>query len=170
MNAELIALRVVHILGALLWAGTSISMALFLGPAMASLGPAAGPVMGALVKRRQFTIIPIVAVITMLAGVRLLQLASMGFSAAYFATRSGQTYIVGAVCALTAFTVFMAVGHPAIGQTMKLAQQMAQAPESERGAIATQMAASRARGGKASAAAALFLTIAAVAMAVGRYM
>jgi uncharacterized membrane protein len=170
MHAELLVLRVVHILGAILWAGTSLFVAFFLLPAMGMAGPAAAPLMGALVKRKLFTIIPAVAVITMLAGLRMMWLNSTGFSASYFAATGGRTYVAGAVLALAAFTLFMIVNHPAIGRMMQLGQQVAQASESERGPLMAQMNALRARAGKASLMSALLLTLAAVTMAVGRYM
>ena len=170
MNAELIVLRIIHVVGAILWAGTGLFVALFLLPAMGMAGPAGAPVMSALVKKRLFTIIPTVAVITMLAGLRLLWIISNGYSAEFFSTRGGLSYAFGAACAITAFTVFMTVNHPAIGQMTKLGQQMAQAPEAERGPIAAQMNAVRARAGLGSKVSAALLTLAAIAMAVGRYV
>jgi uncharacterized membrane protein len=170
MQAELLVLRIVHIVGAVVWAGTSLFVALFLMPALATAGPAAGPVMGALVKRKLFTIVPTTAVLMMLAGLRMMWINSMGFSASYFAATGGRTYVAGAVLALAAFTIFMAVNHPAIPRIMQMGQQLAQAPEAERGAIAAQLNALRARAGKASLASALLLTLAAVTMAIGRYI
>jgi uncharacterized membrane protein len=170
MYAELLVLRIVHVLGAIIWAGTSLFVAVFLMPALGTVGPAASPVMGALVKRKLFTIIPIVAVIVILAGLRLMWISSNGYSPAYFSTRGGMTYSLGAVCALVAFTIFMTVSHPAIGRSMQLGQQMAQAPEAEKGALAVQMGAVRARAAKAAIASALLLTLTSVAMAIGRYV
>jgi hypothetical protein len=145
-------------------------VAFFLLPAMGMAGPAAAPVMGALVKRKLFTIIPTVAVITMLAGLRMMWINSTGFEASYFAATGGRTYVVGAVLAVAAFTLFMVVNHPAIGRIMQLGQLLAQASEAERGPLMAQMNAVRARAGKASVAAAVLLTLAAVTMAVGRYL
>ena len=170
MTAELLVLRVVHVLGAIIWVGTSLFMAFLLMPALGTLGPAGGPVVGALHKRKLFTIIPIVAVLTMLAGARLMMLTSAGFAAAYFSSRLGKTYTIGALSALIAFIVFMSISHPAIGRIMKLGPQIAQAPDSERGPLMAEMAALRARGGMASKASALLLTATAIAMALGRYV
>lgn len=44
MATELLALRVVHVLGAVIWGGTSIFVAVFLMPALGTLGPVAGQV------------------------------------------------------------------------------------------------------------------------------
>jgi len=170
MYGELLFLRIVHILGAIIWAGTSLFVAVFLMPALGTVGPAAGPVMGALVKRKLFTVIPIVAVIVMLAGLRLMWISSNGYSAAYFATHAGTAYSVGAVCAIAAFIIFMTVSHPAIGRSMQLGQQMAQASEADKGALMAQMGAVRAKAAKAAIASALLLTLTAVAMSIGRYV
>lgn len=170
MQAELLVLRIVHIVGAVVWAGTGLFVALFLLPALNLAGPAGAPVMGALVKKKLFTIIPIVAVVTMLAGLRLLWLISNGYSAAFFKTPGGSTYAFGALCAIAAFVVFMSVNHPAIGKMTALGAQMAQASEVERGAIAAQIGAVRARAGTGTKVSASLLALAAIAMAVGRYM
>lgn len=170
MNAELLVLRAIHIYGAVVWAGTSLFVAFFLIPAIGAAGPAGGPVMGALIKRKLFTIVPVVAAVTMLTGLRLMWLASNGFSAAYFASTLGKTYTIGATFALATFVVFMAVSHPAIGRMMALGQQIAAAPEAERGALMEQLNAIRARAATASKVAALFISITIVAMALGRYV
>jgi hypothetical protein len=126
--------------------------------------------MAAIVKRKLFTIVPIVAVITMLAGLRLMWMTSKGFTAAYFSSTLGQTYSIGASFALLTFVVFMAVNHPAIGKMLALGQQIAAAPEAERPALTAQLNAVRARAATASTFNALFISITVVAMALGRYM
>src|SRR5688572_13718538 len=73
MLTELLVLRIIHILGGIFWLGSGLFTAFFLTPALGRVGPAAvGPVMSALQQRRLFTILPIVAVLTILSGVRLL--------------------------------------------------------------------------------------------------
>lgn len=170
MHAEFLILRVLHVGGAVVWAGTSFFVTLFLLPALGQVGPAAGPVMGALVKRRLFVVVPTVAVITMLAGLRMMWITSSGFSMAYFSTRSGMTYLVGSVLALAAFTIFLLVNHPAIGRSMQLGQQMAQAPESEKGALMAEMNAVRARAAKGSLGSTVLLALTLLGMAVARYL
>jgi len=170
MYAELLVLRIVHVLGAVIWVGTSLFIGIFLMPSLASVGPAGGAVMGELNKRRLFTIIPIIATLTMLAGLRLMWIPSNGYSAAYFATRGGMSYLVGAICAVLAFTIFMSVSHPAISQALKLGPQIAQAPDAEKPALMAKMNAIRGRAQKAGAASALLLIATAIAMAIGRYV
>ncbi len=170
MHAELLTLRIIHIVGATIWGGSAFFVSIFLLPALGTVGPAAGPVLGALVKRKTFTVVPTVAVLTMLTGLRLLWINSAGFSLTYFSGRSGIVYLVGAACAVTAFTIFMAVNHPTITRVLKMGPQIAAAPESERGALMAQMNALRGRAANAGMLTVLLLTVSAVCMAVGRYM
>ena len=170
MHTELLILRVLHVVGAVLWAGTAMFVSFFLLPAMGMAGPAGAPVMGALVTRRLFVIVPSVAVITMLAGLRLLWLISDGYGAAFFASRSGMTYATGTIASIVAFTIFVTVNRPALGRMGHLQQQLAQAPETDRAPLMAQLSAVRGRAGAASRAIALLLTIAAITMAIGRYM
>lgn len=167
---ELLILRVIHIVGAVVWAGTGVFVSFFLLPAMGMAGPAGAPVMGALIKRRLFVIIPSIATITMLAGVRMLWLASSGFSAAYFVSNGGRTYLFGALSSLTAFTIFMTVNHQAIGKMGLLQQQLAQTPEADRGPLMAQLNAVRARATVGARASALLLIATALAMAIARYI
>ena len=170
MHAEFLILRVLHVGGAVVWAGTSFFVTLFLLPALGQVGPAAGPVMGALVKRRLFVVIPTVAVITMLAGLRMMWITSSGFSLSYFALRGGMTYLVGSILSLAAFTIFLTVNHPAIGRVIQLGQQMAQAQESEKGALMAEMNAVRGRAAKGSLASAVLLSLTLLTMATARYL
>src|SRR5687767_8638374 len=104
MSAELLVLRIVHVLGGIFWLGSGLFTTFFLIPALGRLGPAAaGPVLGALQQRRLFTILPVVAVLTIISGARLLQIVSGSFAPAYFASRTGQTLLWSGVAAVGAF-------------------------------------------------------------------
>lgn len=170
MYAELLTLRIIHIVGAMIWGGSSFFVSIFLLPALGTVGPAAGPVLGALVKRKTFTVVPTVAVLTMLAGLRMLWINSAGFSLTYFSGKSGLAYLLGAACAVIAFTLFMTVNHPTITRLLKMGPQIAAAPEAERGALMAQMNALRARAANAGMLTVLLLTVSAISMAVGRYL
>ena len=112
MQAELLVLRLVHVLGGVFWVGSALFMAIFLFPALASAGPAAGQIMGAMQRRRIFTVLPVVATLTLLSGVRLMQLTSDGFSAAYFNSPSGRVYAWGGTFAIAAFVVGILFARP----------------------------------------------------------
>ncbi|MHB1096249.1 MAG: hypothetical protein ACYC3F_08740 [Gemmatimonadaceae bacterium] len=170
MHAELLILRVIHVVGAVIWAGTALFVSFFLIPALGMAGPAGAPVMGALIRRRLFVIVPAIAVLTMLAGLRLMWLNSGGNSAAYFASRTGMTYATGAVVSIVAFTIFLTVNRPALGRIGALQAQMAQTVEAERGPLMAQVNALRERTAVGSKVIAYLLIIASIAMAIGRYM
>src|SRR5688500_17721761 len=101
--AELIVLRLVHILGAILWLGSGLFTTFFLLPAMTKAGPAvAGPVMAGLQQRRLPTILPIVALLTMLSGIRLMMIVSAG-SPQWFASPMGRTFSISGALAIVSF-------------------------------------------------------------------
>ena len=89
MTAEILVLRLVHILGGIFWVGSGLFTTFFLVPALASSGPSAGPVMTALQRRHLFTALPVSALLTILSGLRLMWIGSAGFAPAYFASASG---------------------------------------------------------------------------------
>src|SRR5688500_7542928 len=114
MSGELLVLRIIHVLGGIFWVGSGLFPSFFLLPAFGLLDPAGdGPVIGALQQRRLFTILPVVAVLTILSGIRLLQIASGGFSPAYIESRTGQTFLWSGVAAIIAFLLSLLVARPA---------------------------------------------------------
>ena len=113
MEAELIMLRLIHVLGGIFWVGSGLFTAIYLVPSLAEAGPAAAQVMGALQRRRLFIVLPTVALFTVLSGIRLMQLTSDGFSAAYFNSGSGRVFAWGGTFAIIAFVFGMTVARPA---------------------------------------------------------
>src|SRR5688572_14244900 len=91
VSAELLVLRLLHVLSALVWVGSGIFTTFFLFPALKPGSPALMEVMGGLQRRKLFTFLPITALVTLLSGARLLQIVSDGFSPAFFELRSGRT-------------------------------------------------------------------------------
>jgi uncharacterized membrane protein len=69
MDPVMIVLRAFHILAGALWFGSSFLFAGFVGPSAAELGPKAGPVMSALIKKRRATkVITGLALTTVIVG------------------------------------------------------------------------------------------------------
>jgi uncharacterized membrane protein len=172
MYAELLLLRLVHVLGGLFWVGSGLFTALFLMPALAGAGPAAmGPVMGALQRRRLFTVLPTVAVLTIASGLRLLWIGSDGLEATYFATPSGLTFALSGAAATVAFLLSLLVVRPGMVRAGALTAEMASArDEPTRASLATRAAALRRRASVASQVAMVLLVLGAAGMAVGRYV
>jgi uncharacterized membrane protein len=171
MTAEIIVLRLVHILGGIFWLGSGLFTSLFLVPALGRLGPAgAGPVMGALQQRRLFAVLPLVAVATILSGARLLHIASSGFASTYFATSTGRTLLWSGIAAITGFLLSLVVARPAMLRAGQLGASMSTLSDAERGARAAEIDRLRRRGGLASGVATVLLVVAAAGMAVARYL
>lgn len=169
MSIELIILRLLHIgLGAF-WVGAVLFNALYLSPALRAAGPAAaGAVMGNMIRRRFMVVMPVVAMLTILSGLRLLMIASGG-DAHWFQHRVGHTYSVAGALAIIAFLVGILIVRP----TMTRAGTMAQSATSDgttREALAAEMARLQSRAVRANNVVAVLLLLATAGMAVARYL
>ena len=151
---EIIGLRLLHVLGGIFWLGSGLFTSLFLLPSLAGAGPAAGTVMAGLQRRRLFTVLPAVALVTVLSGLRLLWLVSGGLDRRYFAGGSGRAFAVSGALALIAFMVGMLLARP----TMM------------RAARAERIASLQRRGATMNRLTILLLTFGAAGMAVARYL
>lgn len=171
MFAELVVLRIIHVLGGIFWVGSGLFTTFFLMPALGSVGPsAAGPLMGALQQRRLFTILPVVALLTILSGLRLFQIASAGFAPAYVSSRTGQTFIWSGIAAVAAFLLSILVARPAALRAGQLGATIASLPEGQRAERGAEVERLRRRSAVASIAATTLLIAAAIGMAVARYV
>lgn len=170
MHAELLVLRLAHVLGGIAWVGFAAYNTIFLIPTLAEAGPAAGPVTAGLQKRKLFTALPVLATITIVTGLRLLMITSTGFSAAYFATRPGLAYAAGAVAGIVGFVIAMFLTRPSMLRVgALLAMRPGATPEAQR-TIDAEVAALRARASWSGQASTAALIASAAAMAVARYL
>lgn len=170
MHAEVLVLRLVHVVGGALWAGGMVLLTMFLMPALQQAGPAAAPVMGALQQRRMMTYMPVIALLTILSGLRLYWIVSGGFAAEYVRSGAGVTFGAAALLATIAFVIGVGIGRPAMQRAGALMAGMQDQPEAERAALRAEADALRRRGARASLAAAVLVVLAAAGMAVARYM
>jgi uncharacterized membrane protein len=171
MMAELLVLRLVHILGGMIWVGSGIFTTFFLLPTLAQAGPAAGQVIAGLQRRRLFTILPIVALLTILSGVRLMQITSAGFSPAYFNSASGRTYAWSGVAAIVGFLIGVIIARPAAIRAAKLGGSMAQSTDAAaRAAQTATLERYRRTSSIASLVSVALVVLAAAGMAVARYL
>jgi uncharacterized membrane protein len=171
MIAEILVLRVVHIVGGIFWVGSAMFTGLFLLPALAKAGPAAGQVMIGLQQRRLYTVLPTVALLTMVSGLRLMWITSLGFSRAYFASPVGHTYAVSGMAAIISFIIGMLVARPAAVRVASLGQQLAATTDTAaRDSLSAEMERMRRRATVGSTIALVLLILAATGMSVGRYL
>src|SRR5690606_8851558 len=106
--------------------GSGVFSTFFLIPALAATGPAAGQVMGGLQARRLFVVLPVVSVLTILSGVRLLWITSGAFSWDYFVTPRGATFGISGLAAIAVFLLGALVNRPAAARLGRLGGEMAE--------------------------------------------
>lgn len=169
--AELIVLRLIHVMGGIFWVGAMMYNTFFLMPAMNAAGPqASGAVSKGLVARHVFTVMPVVAILTMLSGFRLMQITSAGFSSTWFQSMSGRTFAMGGLAAIVAFVGGMLLARPTMMKMGATMAERAAAPADKHAALDAKIAALRARGAIVNGTVSFLLLAAAAAMAVARYL
>lgn len=171
MSVELLVLRAVHVLGGIFWVGSGLFTGLFLMPAVAGLGPAAGPVMAAMQARRLFVVLPVVAVLTILSGLRLLWISSGGLDARYFAAPTGATLAASGVAATLAFLLSLLFVRPAAAEAGRLAATLPGIADADaRAAVAAKVARLQRRSATGSRVVLPLLVLGALGMSVARYL
>jgi uncharacterized membrane protein len=171
MKAELLTLRLIHILGGIFWVGSMVFTTLFLAPVLRSSPAVAGQVMAGLQRRRLFLALPIVALLTIASGLRLLSIASIGFSGAYFLTPTGRTFATSAIAATIAFLLSLLVSRPGFVRIGRLGASLAAAPDDgARQQIAAEIQRLGRRVAISNALVVILLLSSAAGMAIARYV
>lgn len=170
MSAEIIVLRLVHILGGVFWVGTITYATFFVMPSIAEAGPGGGAVLAGLKRRKLLVVLPVVALITILSGLRLLQVTSAGFSAEYFELPMGQAMLAASITTLVAFVIGIGVSRPAMMRVGALMAQRESVAPDRRLAIDVEVEALGARLRVANLALTLILLASTALMAVARYL
>ena len=171
MDGTMILLRLLHVVLGAYWAGTIIFTALYLDPSVRAVGPPGGQVMAQMIKRGHLTVMPVVALVTILTGVELLRRMSGGFDPGWMRSDHGMTLSVGALAAIAAFLIGVFVMRSASLRVMALMQQAMQTPEGpDRDKLIATAAPLRARVTASLRVVATLLGVAIAAMAVAQYM
>lgn len=160
MHAELIVLRLLHVVLGVYWVGTVVFLAVFLEPSIRGAGPAGGQVMQGLAGRHFMEIMPAVALLAVLSGLRLFALDAAG-APDFMRSRGGMAFTTGAVAALIGFGIGVFVMRPAIKRAMAIGPDPARQAEAQ---------VFRRRAALAGRVVAALLTIAAGAMSIARYL
>src|SRR5688572_19411498 len=101
MNTEMLVLRLLHIFTGVFWAGAVFYMAFFVLPAIKALGPEGGKFMQQLTRTKNMPVVlSLSGLISVLAGFRLLQLASGNFEGFWFQSNMGMALTIGSSFAL----------------------------------------------------------------------
>ena len=170
-TAAFLILRVVHVLLAALWLGMTGFATFFLMPAVAEAGPAAGPVMAALLRRKLHVAMASLGGIVVLTGFYLYWRFTGGFDPALSATRSAMVFGTGGIAGTLALIIGGAVVSKNAKKMSTIGARLASLPEGpERTAAIAEMSAARQRAATASRIVILLQAIALATMAVGHYV
>ena len=104
MNADgfMITLRLLHLFGAFMWAGSAIFMDRFLLPAVGASGPAGAKATRALMKQTPFMMaLPVSIAVTLIAGLLMYARHAMS-NPTFLGSWTGRIYGLGAVLAILA--------------------------------------------------------------------
>jgi hypothetical protein len=127
-------------------------------------------VMAGLNQKKFPVIMPIIAIVTILSGARLLMIDSANFAGAYFQSPVGRTFGAAGGLAILAFLFGLIVVRPIMMKSMALAPQMAGADGAKKAQLEAEMNSLRKRGATANMIIFVMLLLAAIGMATARYM
>jgi hypothetical protein len=169
--SEILILRLIHIVAGAVWVGAAIFVTFLLMPVLGGLGPTAGAVMAGLQKKGLFVVLPVLAILTILSGLRLIWIVSGGFNGSYFATPAGATYAVAGGTAILAFVLGFTLSRPLGARMGALAAQLGQAgTEDEKARLGRELAATRQMSTRVGYFVTALLFVATAGMAVARYL
>lgn len=170
MDAYLVFLRLVHIIGGVAWAGGAFMLAVFIEPTVRASGPEGGRFMQGLLQKKLLAYLLSTGGLAVLSGLLLLEQVSGTFNVDYLSSSTGVSFVVGGLFGLVAFLIAMFMGRPAIKKMSALGAAVAQgggAPNSE------QMSEMGVLQGKVRLAARLvagLLIVALIGMSAARYL
>jgi len=167
----MVVLRFLHVVLGVYWAGALLFTALYLEPSARDAGPAGGQVMGRLVARGHMTVLPVVALITILTGVELMRRVSGGFDPAWMGSRLGVALSLGGLTAIVGFVIGVAIMRPTMLRVMALSEAAMQTPEGPaRDQQLAVVQSLRRRGTLALRVVAVLLFVTVTTMAVARHL
>lgn len=166
-----LALRVVHVLFAATWIGTTVFMSLLLMPAVDRSGPSGGQVMARMNQRGFHAYMGILAATTVLTGVYLIWRFTGGFDPGVAMTHAGVAFGIGGTAGVLAFIV----GGAVVGRNGKrLADDLGRAaglPDGpDKGSLMQRVTVARRRVTVGSKIVLALQAVALVLMTVGHYI
>jgi len=166
---EMLILRIVHVFCGVFWAGTMIFFATFLEPILRGAGPEGGRMMQRIAASRYPLVMMVVAILTLLSGLRMYQIVSSG-TAGWAQSRMGIVLSTGAAVAMLAFAIGLVVNRPSAARMAQLAQAVQAGGGQPTPEQAAQIALVRARLVGATRVVATLLALTVIAMAAARYV
>ena len=174
MSAATFALLLVltaHVLMAALWLGATGFVTFFLLPAFQDTGPAAGPVMGALLQRKLHVVMASLGGTTVVTGLYLYWRFTGGFDPALSGTRSAMVFGTGGIAGILAVILGAALVSRNAKRMAGLGARLVSMPDGpERARAAADMAAARQRAATAGRIVLVLQMIALALMVFGHYV
>jgi uncharacterized membrane protein len=171
MRAELLVLRLTHIISGIIWLGSGAFSAFLLMPALSKSPAIMGQVMAGLERRRMFHVLLIIATLTILSGMGLLWIDSAGFEGAYFASGTGRMFGASALAAIVAYVLsFRVARHAGVHASAVASSLAASVQPAERERLTAELNGLRRRSAIATMLAVGFGLLAASGMAIARYV
>lgn len=162
---------VLHVALAGAWFGAAVFTAVYLGPAVAQVGPAGGQVMAVLVRRGVVKYMASIGGLTVVTGIYLFWRFTSGFDPALSASRAGMAFSIGALTGVIALALEGSMVGGSAKKIAALAEQAAKRPEgAERAALMNTMDGLRARMATFGRIVMVLLFISMAAMVVGHYI
>ena len=165
-----LTLRVLHIITGVFWAGSIFFIVSFLMPAFRDVGPDGAKVFAALRARRMFVWTPVMALITVVAGLWLYMLR-MGMGEGWAKAPEAMSLGAGALASILALLLgFFVMRSSALKADDMSRAAMSMPAGAERDGQMAAVAKLRVRAMMSARAVATLLLIAIVTMAVARYI
>jgi uncharacterized membrane protein len=171
-SVYLITFRIVHILAGVVWGGSVFLFVVFVQPAAAAVGPAAGPFMQELLgKRKLVNAVLWIAGFTIAGGVFLYwhDWHAFGTLGDWVGSRFGLGITIGAVASIVAFLIGLFGTKPGVDRLMALGRKAAEAGGGPSPELAGEIQQLQARLRVLARANLAFVAVAVLAMATARY-
>lgn len=162
---EYLILIALHVFFGILWAGGAVMAGFFIIPSVLEAGPAAGPVMAGVARRRMPAMLAFAATIVVVSGARLYMLK---LTPEWFVTKEGLALSLGGLLALGAFVMGLSIQKPAAERLGALSAQIAASGAPPTPAQTAELQALRTRLGRMAKIIAWHLLVAAFLMATHR--
>lgn len=164
-------LRVAHVLLAAVWLGAMVFVTFLLMPALQETGPAAGPFLAALTRRKIAAFMASLGGTTVLTGLYLYWRFTGGFDPALSGTRAAMVFGTGGIAGILAVILGASVVGRNAQKMADLGARLSSMPEGPaRTAAAAEMATARRRAQTAGHIVIALQMLALVCMAVGHYV
>ena len=171
MSTLILVLRLVHVVAGALWAGIAIFTTVFLKPDVQETGREGGAVMAAVQRRGLMTVLPALALATIVSGLWLYWLVSGGLRPAFLTSPVGLGLGVGGLASMLAYALGIGVTRPAMIRVAELMEGLGSAPTApDRETRLAEIQRLRARAAAAARVIAALLVLSLAGMAVARYL